>query len=141
MRKIQSAPLFISIAILFSSCATMFGKSSYPVTVNSVPREVVVKVYNRKGIEIFSDTTPYQIKLKSNAGYFRRAIYTFEFDKEGYERSTEVITAKVNPWYYANLLFGGYIGLLILDPLTGAMYKIQTREVTLVLSPKRQAGK
>jgi hypothetical protein len=109
--------------------------------VNSVPRDVIVTVYNRKGIEVISDTTPCELKLKSKAGYFRRAIYSLEFNREGYERGEEVITAKVNPWYYGNLLLGGYIGLLILDPLTGAMYKIDTKEINHVLTPKRSALK
>ena len=137
MRAIQSALLFVAVIILFSSCATLFGKSSYTVQVNSVPSDVIVTVYNRKGIEVLSDTTPCEIRLKSKAGYFKRAIYSLEFNKEGYERGNDEITAKVNPWYYGNLLLGGYIGLLLIDPLTGAMYKIETREITQVLTPKR----
>jgi len=27
-------------------------------------------------------------------------------------------------WYWGNILIGGLIGMLVVDPLTGAMYKL-----------------
>jgi hypothetical protein len=35
----------------------------------------------------------------------------------------------VDGWYFGNLLFGGLIGLLIVDPATGAMYKLEPNEI------------
>ena len=138
MRKVNQAIFLLLLAGLFSNCATLVGKTSYRVRINSVPTETIVTVYNRKGIEVFSDTTPCEVKLKSNAGYFRRAIYTVEFNRSGYSRSTEVVRTKVNPFYYGNILFGGYIGFLLIDPITGAMYKIDTKEINQVLTTNRQ---
>ena len=138
MRILNQALFLLLIDVLFSSCATLLGKNRYTVKLNSVPTETVVTIYNRKGIEVFSDTTPCVVKLKSNAGYFRRAIYTVEFNRSGYARSTEVVRAKVNPFYYGNFLLGGYVGFLLVDPLTGAMYQIQTREINQVLRRDRQ---
>src|SRR5688500_17656495 len=112
MRILNQATFLLLFAVLFSGCATLLGKTRYPVKINSVPKETIVTIYNRKGIEVFSDTTPCVAKLKSNAGYFRRAIYTVEFNRQGYVRSTEVVRAKVNPFYFGNILFGGYIGFL-----------------------------
>jgi hypothetical protein len=124
------------IIFFLSSCASLLSPAKYKVKINSVPREAIVTIYNRKGIEVFSDTTPCEVKLKSSAGFFRRGIYTLEFTREGYKRSTEVITAQVNEWYYGNILFGGWLGLLVVDPLTGAMYRLNVREITQVLTPK-----
>ena len=138
MRTLNQAMFPVLIAVLFSSCATLLGKNRYTVKINSVPTETVVTIYNRKGIEVFSDTTPCVVKLKSDAGYFRRAIYTVEFNRSSYARSTEVVRANVNPFYYGNFLFGGYVGFLLVDPLTGAMYQIQTREINQVLRRDRQ---
>ena len=138
MRIVNQGIFLLLITVLFSSCATLLGKTRYPVRINSVPTETIVTIYNRKGIEVFSDTTPCVAKLKSNAGYFRRAIYTVEFNRTGYARSTEVVRAKVNPFYYGNILFGGYVGFLLIDPITGAMYQIPTKEINQVLAPDRQ---
>jgi hypothetical protein len=36
------------------------------------------------------------------------------------------LTAKINGWYFGNLLFGGIIvGMLIVDPATGAMWTLK----------------
>lgn len=44
-----------------------------------------------------------------------------------------MVTGGVSGWYVANLLFGGLIGLLIVDPLTGAMYNLSPEDVNAVL--------
>src|SRR4051812_2009226 len=110
MNIVKSFILLFIPLILFTGCATVFSPTSYKIKLNSVPSEAVVTVYNRKGIEVFSDTTPCEVKLKSSAGFFRRGIYTVEFARAGYQRRTEVISAKVNGWYYGNILFGGWFG-------------------------------
>ena len=42
----------------------------------------------------------------------------------GYKERVVPVHFKMNGWYAGNLLFGGFIGLLIVDPATGAMWKI-----------------
>jgi hypothetical protein len=32
------------------------------------------------------------------------------------------VTGSMSGWYFGNILFGGLIGMLAVDPLTGAMY-------------------
>lgn len=39
------------------------------------------------------------------------------------------INYKLNGWYFGNILIGGVLGMLIIDPLTGGMWKIQDRVV------------
>jgi hypothetical protein len=34
------------------------------------------------------------------------------------------ITSKIDGWYFANIVFGGLIGMVIVDPATGAMFKL-----------------
>lgn len=40
----------------------------------------------------------------------------------------------MNGWYFGNLLLGGAIGMLIVDPITGAMYRFRDKEVQATLS-------
>ncbi|MDB6061057.1 MAG: hypothetical protein JWM78_1160 [Verrucomicrobiaceae bacterium] len=44
--------------------------------------------------------------------------------KDGYEDASGTLSPNIAGWYYGNLLLGGAIGMLIVDPITGAMYKL-----------------
>ena len=62
--------------------------------------------------------------LKSGAGYFDGEKYSVKYSKEGYNDGLSVIDSSLSGWYIGNLLFGGIVGLLIVDPATGAMWKL-----------------
>jgi hypothetical protein len=57
-----------------------------------------------------------------------------KFTKEGYDARVMTIQADLNGWYFGNLVFGGAIGMLIVDPITGAMWKINQRDVQGILN-------
>jgi hypothetical protein len=81
--------------------------------------------------------TPLTVTLDASNGFFRKAKYKVEASKNGYETSTTEISARVNGWYAGNILFGGVIGLLIVDPATGAMWKLdETYSVNLPSAKK-----
>ena len=42
--------------------------------------------------------------------------------KEGYANKELTIVGTMSGWYIGNILFGGLIGMLAVDPVTGAMY-------------------
>ncbi|MDR1896957.1 MAG: hypothetical protein LBR10_09235, partial [Prevotellaceae bacterium] len=44
---------------------------------------------------------------------------------------------KIDGWYFGNLLLGGWPGMLIIDPLTGAMWKIESRFLHATLDKNR----
>jgi hypothetical protein len=37
--------------------------------------------------------------------------------------------SSVSGWYFGNVVFGGLIGMLIVDPLTGAMYNLTPEKI------------
>ena len=63
--------------------------------------------------------------------------YTITFAKDGYVQKTVHISAELDGWYIGNLLLGGLPGMLIIDPLSGAMYKIadEDQDVRETLAP------
>lgn len=61
-------------------------------------------------------------------------MYMVTFDLPGYAQHTEAIEYKLNGWYWGNLVFGGFIGFLIVDPATGAMYKIRNPQLKAFLT-------
>jgi hypothetical protein len=48
------------------------------------------------------------------------------YTKNGYDTKTVPVEFKLDGWYFGNILLGGLIGMLIIDPATGAMYKLET---------------
>ena len=134
-------PLLIAIAtlllcsLLLSSCATIFTKSSYPVVFNTDPQGAQLTIKNRAGITVYSGTTPANIRLKAAAGYMSREEYQIEIKKEGYTAKLFTISASLDGWYIGNIVLGGLIGMLIVDPASGAMFKISEKQVNETLSP------
>lgn len=119
MKSVLSA---CAAALALSGCATIFEGSSQPVTIKSVPDGASISVTNRAGEKIHVGQTPVTLTLKRGAGYFKSETYEVAIKKEGFEPKNLTITSSVNGWYIGNLLFGGLIGMLAVDPVTGAMY-------------------
>ena len=111
---------------LFSSCASIVSKSTYPLSINSSPSNAKVSITDKKGKEIYLGNTPATVKLKAGAGFFSKAEYQVKFSSPGYDDKIVPITFKLDGWYFGNLLLGGVLGMLIIDPATGAMWKIET---------------
>ncbi len=123
--------LFVSSVILFfSSCATIVSKSNWPFSVDTNPAGAKVVITNKKGVEVFSGKTPVALKLKSGAGFFTKESYTVALSMNGYESKKVNVECKINGWYFGNIVFGGLIGLLIIDPATGAMYRLDSLGIT-----------
>jgi hypothetical protein len=132
--------VIVSLFLLGTSCASIVSKSIYPVTIDSEPRGANVVIYNRRGLEVFKGGTPALVKLKPGAGFFQRAIYNIEISKDGYSTKKVEVTATLNGWYFGNLLFGGLIGFLIVDPATGAMYRLNDTAVYETLTAAKQTA-
>ena len=125
--------LFSALAVL-CGCATIFEGGTQPVTFKSVPDSATLTIRNRAGEKIHTGTTPATVTLKRGAGYFKSEAYQVTVEKEGYAPTTVSLTAGVNGWYVANLIFGGLIGLLVVDPITGAMYDLSPDTVETSLA-------
>ncbi len=126
----KKALIAIAIATSLSGCATIIGSTTQPLTIKSTPEGANVVVINRAGEKIHSGVAPMTVTLNRGAGYFKPEIYTIKFDKEGYESKEVVVSGQVNGWYFGNIIFGGLIiGMLIVDPNTGAMYSLSSDKV------------
>lgn len=113
-----------AMLIMTMGCASIVSKSQYPVTLQSNPSGATVTIKNISGVDVQKTTTPSTVTLAASAGFFSPAKYTFQFEKEGYLPASSAMSASMDPWYIGNILFGGLIGILIVDPATGAMWKL-----------------
>ena len=124
------------VLLLAAGCASIVSKSTYPVSIQSSPDEADITITDENGKVISKGKTPTTVSLRAGAGYFQGKDYTVTFAKEGYGKQTAHIRRGVDGWYIGgNFLFGGLIGWLIVDPLTGAMWTLQD-ELMVTLSPQ-----
>lgn len=121
---LKVAALSILTSMFFSDCATIVSKSTYPVSIYTNPRGGQVTITDKKGKEIYKGTSPSVVKLKSGAGFFSKAEYQVRLSSQGYVDKIIPVTFKLNGWYFGNIVFGGLIGLIIVDPASGAMWRI-----------------
>ena len=105
------------------------------MAINSSPDGASFVLENRDGEKVHSGNTPSTITLSSSAGYFKGETYTLTLNKEGYGSKVYTINSSVDGWYFGNILLGGLIGMLIVDPATGAMYNLPER-VDVSLDPQ-----
>lgn len=123
-------------ALALSGCASIFQGSTQPLTITSIPEAASVTVMNRAGDKIHTGVTPVTLTVKRGAGYFKPESYRVVMQKEGYASREIVVTGGVNGWYFGNLIFGGLIGMVAVDPATGAMYSFpENVSGTLVQDP------
>lgn len=136
--------VFPSFSILctffFVSCASIVSRSIYPVLINTEPSGADVRIRNKDGAEIFRGTSPATVDLRAGAGYFSREAYIVTITKEGYKDRILPINCVIDGWYFGNILIGGLIGFLIVDPLTGAMWKIERSYINTVLDESPATG-
>ncbi|MGB0866635.1 MAG: hypothetical protein ACPGSC_08995 [Granulosicoccaceae bacterium] len=122
--KLSFALLAVSMV---GGCSSIVSKSDYPVTINSVPANARFSIVDKAGQNIDAGTTPATVTLKASSGYFSGQAYTITLDKEGYGKQRYELVSTVDGWYFGNILIGGLLGMLIVDPITGAMYQLPER--------------
>ncbi|WP_193212728.1 hypothetical protein [Luteolibacter marinus] len=113
-----------SCSVLLSSCATIITQASRDVSIQSNPSGLSFTVVNSDGETVGAGMTPQTVRLSARGGYFKPAKYTVQVKRSGKVLGTHQVSAGINGWYFGNILIGGLVGMLIVDPLTGAMYRM-----------------
>lgn len=120
--KIIIKTVLLSAILLTTSCATIISGSRQTIKISSEPSSATIFIN-----EIEVGKTPLEKSLKRNQEY------QVLLKLDGYQSYETLISKKFNAWYLGNILFGGIIGLVI-DPITGAMYKLTPKELNANLN-------
>jgi len=131
--------LVVVFAIGLTSCASIVSKSNWPFSIDSSPSAADVSIKNKRGVEVFHGRTPAAMSLKSGAGFFAKESYVVTLSMDGYETKKVNVECKLNGWYFGNILIGGIIGLLIVDPATGAMYRLESKGMHMDLEASQKS--
>lgn len=117
-----------------SGCASIVSGGAKTLPIMSQPDEAKCEIINmRTGDTILKAKTPYTALLDRDAGFFTSAKYNIRISKEGYLPYEQEISAGINGWYFGNIVFGGLLGILLVDPATGAMWRISEDKVSVKL--------
>ncbi|MBL8500257.1 MAG: hypothetical protein JNL77_06700 [Nitrosomonas sp.] len=136
---IRSFALFITISI--TGCATIMGQGK-PETLNvrSTPERAKVIITDETGAKIFEGLTPTSLSLEKKKEFFRGKKYDVQIISLNGEEKTITVNTKVGGWYFGNLLLGGLIGLLIVDPATGGMWVLDTNDIDVTFNTLKQGA-
>ncbi|RTR01971.1 hypothetical protein [Halomonas nitroreducens] len=125
------AAIGVASVMTLSGCASIVGDKEQAITINSTPSQADVVITDERSMDVFEGKTPTTVTLrKADGSYFGGKSYTVNISKDGFEDRTVAISSSPNGWYVAgNLVFGGFVGWLIVDPLTGSMYSLSPDEI------------
>ena len=118
--KYPSRILFVilwAVQVLLCGCASIISGTTQPVRITTEPMGARFTVYNETGKEVATGNTPKNVVLSRQGGTYR-----FAFECPNHYPSEVQVPHLLNPFYFGNILFGGLIGLVIVDPLTGAVW-------------------
>ena len=111
-----------------TGCATIVDGGPGVVGIDSDPQGATVEVRDRFGRVVTTQRTPATVSMARDAGYFKKPVYNVRISKEGYRTYETQVAGSINslPYLIGNLIDPTLIlGWFVIDPLTGAMWKLR----------------
>jgi hypothetical protein len=127
----------IGVCTALSGCATIVHGGPRPVSVASTPPGATVSIYDRDNTLVETNTTPFVAQLPTKYSYFKGQTYRLVFEMPAHERTEVKLEPSLSGWYFGNIVFGGLIGMLVVDPITGSMYNLSPKKIEQTLSPNQ----
>lgn len=116
-------PLALALsAALLAGCGTIFNGATEPVQISSTAADASFVITDHTGKQVATGTAGQTVRLDNGSGYMMPGRYTIQMSAPGYEDATARAMANFSGWYLGNILIGGALGMLVLDPLTGGMW-------------------
>jgi hypothetical protein len=129
MLKQLCMAMLLGACAALTGCATLVHKGPRQVSVTSTPPGARVSIYDRSNSLVQVSTTPFVATLPTKFAYFKGQDYRLVFELPAYTSAEVHLQTTVSRWYFGNLLFGGLLGLVIVDPSTGAMFNLAPAQI------------
>ncbi len=126
------------VAVMLTGCASIFSGTTQEVEIRTTPgTKYAVRNYSGQQVAVglVGDDSMARFNLERGVKYFSPHAYQVSLSQRGYRPATVNVDPGMNPWYFGNILLGGFIGMVIVDPLTGAMYRMVPRTDEAMLIP------
>jgi len=126
--------------VLLSGCASIVHGGARTLNVNTQPSGAKATIVKLGTMEVVhAATTPFTVQLSPRGGYFRGQSYAVRFELPGYRTEEVTIRSELSGWYFGNLVFGGLIGMLVVDPATGAMWNLSPDKIDRPMTDSQTA--
>jgi hypothetical protein len=132
--NVLKATAIVASALFLNGCASIMNSGARSISMKTVPTGASVKVFKEGGDQVHSGATPMTVSLDPSRGFFRGQAYVVKFEMPGYRPAELTIRPEISGWYFGNLIFGGPLGLLIIDPATGSMWNLSPEKIEQSLS-------
>lgn len=126
-------------ALLAGGCASIVHGGSRTVAINTQPAGAKATITKADGTAVLVSTTPCTVSLDPKRGYFKGQAYRLQLDLTGYQSVSLELRPEMTGWYWGNIVFGGLIGMLVVDPLTGSMWNIAPEKIEQNLTASQAA--
>ncbi|WP_129778220.1 peptidase associated/transthyretin-like domain-containing protein [Peristeroidobacter soli] len=131
---VRSAVAFgiLGASLFAGGCASIVNGGNREISIATQPPGATASVRKSGGgiaDVVAVEKTPCTISLDPKKSYFSGQSYTLRLELPGYKVTEVELTPKMSGWYWGNLLFGGLIGMLAVDPATGAMWNIAPEKI------------
>ena len=128
-----------------SGCASLVTVQpairTLPVVTNPEGADIyVVDVRSGKLVTDINAKTPYALIVDRDDGYFRRKNYEVRLTMKGYIPEKMELKPGLNSWYFGNIFLGIVPGMLVIDPLTGAMWNYNIDQISVKMFPETPEG-
>ena len=121
--RLRLVSVVAATTVTLGGCAIENDRN--PATqIGSEPAGVALTITDQHGARIFRGTTPASVTLDTGGGYFDGRAYMIAVTVEGHAPQTVSLGTELNSWYIGNAASRAPIGHLVVDPLTGAMWKL-----------------
>ena len=137
--SLVSGIILLSAGLFSGGCATIVHGGNRSVLISSVPAGAKASVSKLGGELITVQTTPCTASLDPKRGYFKGQPYHLKLELAGYKTAEIELRPTLSGWYFGNILIGGLIGMIAVDPVTGAMWDIEPARIEQKLTPSEAA--
>jgi hypothetical protein len=103
--------MLVPLAALLAGCASIVSGTTQEMTFQSNPDDVLVTVNGRP-----LGKTPLTLQMD------KKEDQSVVFSKDGYKPVTMPLTSTLDPWFWGNILLGGFIGSTT-DGISGAVHQ------------------
>jgi hypothetical protein len=132
--------LLLSIlAFSAGGCASIVHGGNRLMAISSDPIGAKATISKANGEMVSVTTTPCTVSLDPKRGYFKGQSYDLKLELPGYQTAHVELRAEMSGWYWGNLVFGGLVGMLAVDPVTGSMWNITPNKIDQKLSAAQTA--
>ncbi|MBL9187953.1 MAG: hypothetical protein JNK23_10775 [Opitutaceae bacterium] len=127
-------------ALVSGGCASIVHSGNRTITINTEPAGAKATVTKAGGDIVTVNRTPCTVSLDPKRGYFKGQAFVLKLELEGHKTVELQLQPAVSGWFFGNILFGGLIGMIAVDPVTGSMWNIEPDKIEQKLTTAQAAA-